>query len=851
MVDVMWVLICAFLVFLMQLGFTALEAGMTRAKNAINVAMKNISDFMVSTMIFWLLGFGIMFGATRDGWFGTSYFAHDWSFESVDRTAHFVFQAMFCATAATLTSGAVAERMRFFAFLAMTALIAMVIYPVFGHWTWYQDITGGQGWLRALGFVDFAGATVVHALGGWVALAAVIVTGPRIGRFDEKGKPRQITGSNLAVAAIGMVAIWIGWFGFNGGSVAGVNKGTAAVILNTLLAGAAAGVATVTIVRLLRLAISPYFVINGCLAGLVSITACANMVSSLHAVVIGALGATVMLVAHNLLLRAKIDDAVGAVPVHLAGGIWGTIAVALFSDAGRIGTGLDFWSQLQAQVVGIVACGIWAFPVTYLFLKLLNHLTPVRISPEGEFKGLNVSEHGATTELLDLVASLDDIAHSQDITKRAPVEPFTEVGVIAEKYNSVMDRLESTVAKTESIVKSVREAIVTYSRDELEIISINPAGAALLGIAADRAVGLPLSKIVEVSDERGKPLSLRYLITETLVHGERDIRMQCHGDRQIHDLHWSVAEVDLGGNKVYTSVLHDISERKGMERALKEAKEEAERAFEQLQAAQEGLIQTEKMAALGGLVAGVAHEINTPVGMAVSVASHLQDKTEQLAKAMEGGKIKKADFDSYLETARTSSDILLKNALRAADLIQNFKQVAVDQTSDMRRNFDLRTNLEETLVSLQPKVKKSSVEVRLDCPAGIEMDSYPGAISQVITNLVMNSLTHAYGEGQPGVIRIEVTSRDDGKAVVTYSDDGRGIDEEHRGRIFDPFYTTKRSKGGTGLGLHIVYNLITSKLLGEISFSSVSGEGTRFVMTIPLKVLEDHNHSPELAPQQV
>lgn len=836
MMDVMWVLLCAFLVFLMQLGFTALEAGMTRSKNAINVAMKNISDFMVSTSIFWLVGFGIMFGATQDGLFGTTDFARDWSFEPVERTASFVFQAMFCATAATLTSGAVAERMRFFSFLAMTVMIAVLIYPTFGHWAWYRDGNGGLGWLRELGFVDFAGATVVHSLGGWVALAAVIVIGPRIGRFDENGKQRQIGGSNLAVAAVGAVAIWIGWFGFNGGSIATVNHMTAAVILNTLLAGAAAGVSTIICVRALKLDVSPYFVINGCLAGLVAITACANLVSTAHAAVIGAVGALVMLGAHTLLLRLRIDDAVGAIPVHMAGGVWGTLAVALFGRAERIGTGLPWLEQLGVQALGIAICAAWAFSVTYILLVLLNRFMPVRIDPDGENKGLNVAEHGATTELLDLVTALDDIAHSQDLSKRAPVEPFTEVGIIAEKYNAVMDRLQATVAKTETIVQSVREAIITYEPDSLKILSVNPAGAAMLGLPVTQVVGMPLSDVMAVSDEANGDLPLDELIDDSLKHGARDIRARCP-DQKLRDLHWSVAEVSLEGETVYTSVLHDVSERKEMERALKDAKEAAEEAFEQLKAAQDSLIQTEKMAALGGLVAGVAHEINTPVGVAVSVASHLQEKTHQITKAFEEGRIKKSDFENYIEVAHTSAEMLLKNARRAADLIQNFKQVAVDQTSDQHRSFDLKDYLNETLGSLAHKLKRSRVEVALSCPDGLIMDGYPGALAQVVTNLVMNSLTHAYPDGQEGHIGIDVEDNGD-LVTITYQDDGQGIDMEHQDRIFEPFYTTKRSEGGTGLGLHIVYNIVTGQLNGHISFASEKGKGTTFVLTLP-KVVSD------------
>lgn len=228
-----WLLVCGALVFIMQGGFAALEAGFTRAKNSINVAMKNLTDFMVSFLLFWLVGFGLVYGASYDGLFGTSGFALGWEVGATP-IAFFLFQAMFCATAATIISGAVAERMRYVGYLLVTVLVSGLIYPLFAHWAWNSN---GGGWLGGLGFVDFAGSTVVHAIGGWVALAALLVIGPRTGRFGTDGEVRRISGSNLPFAVLGVLLLWLGWFGFNGGSTLALTDAVPRVIGNTVLAG--------------------------------------------------------------------------------------------------------------------------------------------------------------------------------------------------------------------------------------------------------------------------------------------------------------------------------------------------------------------------------------------------------------------------------------------------------------------------------------------------------------------------------------------------------------------------------------------------------------------------------------
>lgn len=267
---------------------------------------------------------------------------------------------------------------------------------------------------------------------------------------------------------------------------------------------------------------------------------------------------------------------------------------------------------------------------------------------------------------------------------------------------------------------------------------------------------------------------------------------------------------------------------------LGKRKAEAEDALESLKAAQESLVQAEKLASLGALVGGVAHEINTPVGIALSCASHLADSTTSMRKLFEADDISVEDFERFMDTVKDTTGLILSNCERAAELIRSFKQVAVDRTSSERRRFDLAVYIRETLASMGPHLRQAGHTVRLACPEGIVMDSYPGALSQVLGNFVMNSLVHGYDPGQSGTLSITVEHEGAGSVRLTYVDDGRGIPEDNLGRIFDPFFTTKRGSGGSGLGLHIVYNLVTGPLAGSVNAESPAGHGTLFTIVMPL-----------------
>lgn len=393
-IDLLWICLCSGLVFIMQAGFLCLEIGVTRRKNSINLAIKNLVDFCLSAVVFWLVGFGLMYGASRGGFIGSSGFALDFTVSESYLAVFFLFQLMFCGTAVTIMSGAIAERMRISSYLLITLLVSALIYPVFGHWAWAGRGSGDSyGWLKQAGFMDFAGSSVVHSIGGWVALAVLLIIGPRLDRFAADGTPQRIHPSNLALSTLGAIFLFIGWLGFNGGSTLAFDQRVPGILINTVLSGSFGAVSAGMLGYAVsgRLNVTLFF--NGCLGGLVAITTSCFAVSTPVAALIGAVGGMIIVGVESMLRHLRIDDAVGAIPVHLGAGIWGTLAVGLYGDLDILGTGLTRLEQIGVQVMGILTCGLWAFGVAFMSLKLLNRVYPLRVSAEHERIGLNISEH--------------------------------------------------------------------------------------------------------------------------------------------------------------------------------------------------------------------------------------------------------------------------------------------------------------------------------------------------------------------------------------------------------------------------------------------------------------------------
>jgi len=451
-IDTLWVLICTCLVFLMQGGFMCLEAGITRPKNSINIALKNITDMSVAITVFWMFGFGLMFGSSFYGIFGTEYFFFTSDYGAYQ--VYFLYQAVFVATATSIISGAIAERTKFEAYILIALITSGLVYPIVGHWGWASLViadyaaNADPGWLVALGFYDFAGSTIVHSVGGWIALASLIVIGPRTGRFNNTGNIKIYTSFPLAI--FGIFLLWFGWFGFNGASNGKLDFNVPSIMMNTFAGGAGGLLIGVLYGYFKEKTISPRAILIAPLAGLVSITASANIIDQGQAITIAALGTLIALKSDEVLERFEIDDIVGAVPVHLVAGIWGTIAVALFGDIDN-----DFFNNatrfdvFKSQLIGILSIGLFAFGSTFLILKTVNKFYKLRVTATEEELGLNISEHDENTTELDLIKFLKTQIKTKDLKLRTNQDPFTNFGIIGYYVNQMLTKLEKSEKEVE------------------------------------------------------------------------------------------------------------------------------------------------------------------------------------------------------------------------------------------------------------------------------------------------------------------------------------------------------------------------------------------------------------------
>ena len=391
-IDTIWIVVAGVLVFFMQAGFALLEGGMVRSKNTVNVVMKNYTDMCFGAIAFWLVGYGLLFGANNTGLIGTDHFLVAYGKDDIDYSRMF-FHMMIAATAATIVSGAMAERARFQAYLVAVVIITAFIYPVFGSWVW-GSLYEGEGWLRKLDFIDFAGASVVHSLGGWCALAGVIVLGPRLGKYDPEGKPRYIAGHNLPMVALGGFVLWMGWFGFNGGMTAALESNSnktnliGLIVLNTHLAAAAGAVGSVLGMSFKKRPILMTNTIYGSLGGLVGATAGCHIMTPGFAIITGLIAGALVIYGMDLMDSRGWDDPVGAVSVHGLCGAWGTLAAGLFQTNHLFDIKLVF-----TQLLGIVACFIWSFGVAYGVFKLIDRFMGLRASTIAQQRGLDFAEH--------------------------------------------------------------------------------------------------------------------------------------------------------------------------------------------------------------------------------------------------------------------------------------------------------------------------------------------------------------------------------------------------------------------------------------------------------------------------
>lgn len=810
LLNLLWLVFNAGLVFLMQAGFLVLETGLTRSKNNINVGLKNIVDFGISTLIFWAFGYAFMFGLSRNGLIGTTNFIFSPGADFIE-PAFFVFQAMFCGTAVTILSGALAERMRFTGYMVVTIVVSALIYPIFGHWAWNGLLfEQANGWLRQLGFIDFAGSTVVHSIGGWCSLALCLIVGPRYGRFPKDSPPQKIQGSNIPLATLGVMLLWVGWLGFNGGSTLELSTKVPSILLNTLLGGTAGLITAMTISQLTHKRVTIEFIFNGSLSGLVAITANAHVVNAVQAVLIGCIGSICMIIITRLLEHYRIDDAIGAIPVHLGAGIWGTLAVGIFGSLDTLGTALSRSQQIGVQLLGIGTAFLWAFGLAYILFFLINKIFPLRVSVKAEMEGLNVSEHGASTALLDLYNTMERQSKLGDLSARAPVEPFTEVGQIAQNYNEVMASLENVVTRNNIIIQEAHEGIVLVSGVDWTIQSLNPAGCAMFGISQETDMAhTPVYDHLVGIDQYNIQATLDHLIKDgSFIEG-----IGIHADGSRFPMEMTITKIETNGETLYNGIFRNISQRLAIQEALAEARDKAVEA-NQLK---------------GQFLATISHELRTPLNAILGLAEMIElglygDVTEKqqfaLKQIMDSTGTLESLVNELLDQAHLESGELKieQEPVNLSTLLEHVHfTLGVLATA---KGLELKTSLDDAL----PKVIMGD-EKRL---------------IQILTNLIGNSIKFT----NQGFINVALRLHQENAWMIIVSDSGIGISDVAKENVFEAFKQTAdvitRDQGGVGLGLSIVKKLITL-MNGDIRLDSVVGQGTEFTITLPLVKIGEQN----------
>ena len=630
--DIFWILFCTVLILLMQAGFCCLESGLVRTKNSVNVAIKNFADFCVSGLIFWILGYSLMFGMG-----GLSFWKPELFFEfSGDPwgKVFFVFQLMFCGTAVTITSGSISERFRFSSYLIIVAMMSGIIYPIFGNWVWAgAEIGEVKGWLAQMGFLDFAGSTVVHSVGGWVALAAILIVGPRTGRFgDEK---TEIKKHSIPLATLGVFLLWMGWFGFNAGSSYGFSDSIPGIFINTALSGFSGGMTALFLSWIIFRRSEVENILNGVLAGLVAITASCNLISPLSSVLIGGIAGGICLLGMLILEKFKIDDVVNAVPVHVGAGGWGTLALALFGDVNKWGTGLGRWDQLLVQMTGVGVCFIWSFGIGFCFLWIINKKFPLRVSKKEERIGLNISEH-----------SLE--------------------GLTA--------RVKKDEAMISATVDNLKDGIVTVD-EEGNVEAFNPAASRMFEFSLEEIIGENVSTLIHSTYQNDtNNTDFKELLFDLSL--DKDLKgFSFVGKRKNSDqfpVEITVSRMILEGHLFFVCIFRDVTERKKFEDRLIVAKSEAERANH----------------AKTIFLSHMSHEIRTPMNAILGYAQILLRKKNLNSSQEKAIETISSNGQSLLEMINEILDISKIEAGRMELNVQDFD--LKNLISNISNMFELR-----------------------------------------------------------------------------------------------------------------------------------------------------------------
>lgn len=820
LLDMLWVIVASGLVFIMQPGFAALESGLTRSKNSINVAVKNITDMIIAVFLFWLFGFGLMFGASYMGLVGSDQFLPALEKDAV-QASFFLFQSMFVATAATIVSGAVAERVKFSSYIYITIVISGFIYPVFGHWAWKTgDVSG---WLAHKGFVDFAGSTVVHSVGGWVSLASVLIVGPRTNRFNPDGTSNKIQGHDLPMAILGTMLLFFGWFGFNGGSTLAMNKSVAVIIVNTILAGSSGAMVALFVGWWLFKVADVSFIINGGLAGLVAITANCHSVSAFDSLIIGGVGGIIALFLEKLLDRLKIDDVVGAFPVHTGGGVWGTIAVAIFGNPGILGTGLTMWGQLKVQLLGVVVAAAWAFGTGYLFLFILNKISRIRVDADDEHIGLNVAEHGATTEIIELFRTMEEQEKTGDLSLRLPVEPFTEIGQIAAKFNKVMEALYVSNRERTAIMENVSQGLFLLDKNGSILPGYSIALETMIGKKdiSGKLFRDVVSKVVP--DDSLESFQDYFDLMFNLSHDESDlanlnplrkINAEVENNRRYLQIRFMRIINEDEVNQLLGSVT-DITENVKLENRIKETQENTRKEMEKI---------FQIIHVNAGELANFVSSVRGEISQINSILSHNKDNLEipteqfrdkmrrifasmhaikgdasmlslhfladmvhrfedKLQETLDKETISSEDFLPVLFMV-TSIDKDMNEILNFIERLHGFQQAFKETSQDFQESVLAKMErLAETIAEDNGKQVRFEYKV-------VDGILFPGKylklMKDVLIQLVRNSVIHGIEYpgfrseiGKDPIGKIFFSMNDsEGKLQFTYRDDGSGLDIE-------------------------------------------------------------------------
>lgn len=673
-------LLCAIILVMLHGGLLCFKSGQARTKNSAHVAMRSLLDFGLCSLIFWVFGYGFIFGDTLDGILGTGLTFSSTQGESLKTASHFLFFAFFSILPVSIFSSSVSERMSFKAYILMVPLIALIIFPLFAHWAWKVNGTE-QGWLNNLGFIDFSGGTVVFSLGAWIALASLKVLGERT---DNKYLVNSLRSSNLPFAVLGLFLVWAGWFCLQLGFCVIHEENIGRVIINTLLAGTSGMLISMITGYISKFVVRIDFVINGTVAGLVSVSANSNLISPGSAIFIGSIGSIVMIMTKYIIEKYLIDDTVEVTSAFLAPGIWGTLAVAIFADKELLAISSDTNPRFVVQLIGVIICGLWAYGITSFFLRTCQVFFMIRISDEDEEIGLDRTELSESHSLNELYQTMNTQSVTGNFSIRAHVEPHTEVGNIALHYNRVLESLEKMNSEI------IKRKVDSHIQGELTVEAISSA----------------------------------------------------------------------------------------------------------------------KLASIGELAAGVAHEINNPLNGMINYATLALDTIDHEEKEL------------MVE--------IIEEGKRIASIVENLLDFS-RQKEEQPIQVQLQPILNSSISLLKNLLKKHGVKIEIEKQESHTTVLFtPGELKQIFINLISNAC-HALCEKYPSIKDKKIitikTEENDQHVILSIHDHGGGIKKDNLEKVFTPFYTTKPSGEGTGLGLSICHKIM-KKHHCDITIDSEENIGT-------------------------